>query len=326
MKALILEETGGTDRLVLKEAPMPEINEDSVLVQIHTTTIHPYDLAIISGAFGHKTDFVPGIEGAGVVVRTKNPEFRDLVGRRVACFNTGPGSTGVWAEFAAVNRGAVMPIDDDVDINQAAVLFNTPMSTRMIIDEVQAIHAPSVLINAAFSSIGKMLIQYFKIINIRTLAIVRKPEQVEKLYELGADKVLNSTDSDYDRQLQESILHFSIICALECVGGRDAEKIFSYLPDNSFIFRYGNLSPSAPHFNEEEVKGRGITIRFLALPVWLRGKSYEERYAVFHSNTHEYRAIFTPAVGAEMPLSRDAVEYAKQHSGSEGKVIMKADL
>ena len=58
MKAIILNENGGTDKLIYTEDhPTPEIKPDEVLVNIKATTVNRADLVIRTGYPGLALNF-----------------------------------------------------------------------------------------------------------------------------------------------------------------------------------------------------------------------------------------------------------------------------
>ena len=71
MRAAVLHEYGGSDRIEISELPDPEIGPGTVRVRVHAAGVNPYDWKVRAG---YLKDFVPvtfpvvlGLELAGVV-------------------------------------------------------------------------------------------------------------------------------------------------------------------------------------------------------------------------------------------------------------------
>ena len=68
MRAIVLEEVGGPDKLVVKEVDNPQPKEGQVLVKLKTAALNRRDVWITLGAYP-KINFpaICGSDGAGVI-------------------------------------------------------------------------------------------------------------------------------------------------------------------------------------------------------------------------------------------------------------------
>ena len=57
--------------------------------------------------------------------------------------------------------------------------------------------------DAAASSLGKMFVKFAKEYDIKVVNIVRRQEQVDMLKQLGADNVLNSSDTGFMQHFED---------------------------------------------------------------------------------------------------------------------------
>src|SRR5258708_16465190 len=69
MRAVLCNEWGGPEKLLLKDMPSPAIREGAVRIAVHAAGINFADLLLISGQYQEKPafPFTPGMELAGVV-------------------------------------------------------------------------------------------------------------------------------------------------------------------------------------------------------------------------------------------------------------------
>ena len=70
MKAFVFERTGDpNDVLAVRELPKPKPRQDEILVRVRLSPVHPSDMHIMRGRFGHQPTLPasPGIECVGVV-------------------------------------------------------------------------------------------------------------------------------------------------------------------------------------------------------------------------------------------------------------------
>src|SRR5437763_9664589 len=71
MKAIIVREHGGLDRLELTDIPEPELRHGEAIVRVRAVALNHLDLWVRRGVPGHKFNLpiIPGAEVAGVIDR-----------------------------------------------------------------------------------------------------------------------------------------------------------------------------------------------------------------------------------------------------------------
>ncbi|MDG3086467.1 hypothetical protein P7F88_10230 [Vibrio hannami] len=75
MKAVVLEQTGGSDKLIYKEIDKPALKEGQVLVQIKAAPINFIDTVIREGnmppGMMPELPFISGVEGSGIIALSR---------------------------------------------------------------------------------------------------------------------------------------------------------------------------------------------------------------------------------------------------------------
>src|SRR5215210_2531951 len=86
MKAVVLHETGGLDKLVVEDVPIPSIKPTETLIRVRACGVNRVDLMIREGKVGLPVGLphVMGTEVAGEVVELGTPTRGLEVGQRVA--------------------------------------------------------------------------------------------------------------------------------------------------------------------------------------------------------------------------------------------------
>jgi NADPH:quinone reductase-like Zn-dependent oxidoreductase len=71
MHAVRIHRYGGTDTLSYEQAPRPSVGEGEVLIQVHATSVNPFDSAVRAGYmaayFSHTLPLILGTDVAGIV-------------------------------------------------------------------------------------------------------------------------------------------------------------------------------------------------------------------------------------------------------------------
>ncbi len=136
-RAAILE--AFSEKLVIKELPIPEPQNGEVLVRVEAAPINPSDLSFLKGHYssGKKPPCTPGFEGSGVVVRSGGGLVGWHVnGKRVAFTSTRTSTSGSWGEYALANATEVIPIPDDVSFETAASSIVNPLTALTMLETV----------------------------------------------------------------------------------------------------------------------------------------------------------------------------------------------
>src|SRR5688500_17362211 len=122
MKAFLIDRYSKKDPMRLGEMPMPELQDDDVLIEVHAAGLNVLDSKIKSGEFKrilpYRMPLVLGHDVAGVVAR---------VGSRVRQFKVGDEvysrprdhRIGTFAEFIAVNENDVAPKPRTITMEEA---------------------------------------------------------------------------------------------------------------------------------------------------------------------------------------------------------------
>jgi NADPH:quinone reductase-like Zn-dependent oxidoreductase len=193
MKAIVLHEYGGPEKLKCEDAPDPVAGEGEVLVRLSATSVNPVDFKMRSGAAASRfpVEF-PGILGRDIagVVRT--------LGAGVAGFTPGDkvialGSKS-YAELAVVKAADLVHLPDGMDVVKAAALPLVVLTGEQLISRGTKIQrGQTVLVTGAAGSVGRTAVFVAKKAGAVVIAGVRK-NQLEVAAELGADEVLALDD------------------------------------------------------------------------------------------------------------------------------------
>src|SRR5687767_2842852 len=99
MKAVRIHKTGSPDVLQYEEAPMPSLEKDGLLVQVHATALNPLDVKVRGGSRKITEPFTLGWDVSGVVVESASPDFK--VGDAVYSMMEVDGEGKAYAEYIA---------------------------------------------------------------------------------------------------------------------------------------------------------------------------------------------------------------------------------
>lgn len=217
MKALVYTQYGPPDVLQLKAVEKPIPNDDQVLVKIHATTVNrtdnatikaiPFFLRIVTGLFRPRKQ-IPGSDFSGVV---------EAVGRNISSLKTGDRVFGFddqgamsHAEYTVITEDKVALMPEGLDFQQAAACCEGFHYAYNCINKIPLKEGNSVLVYGATGAIGSAAVQLLKASDVYVTAVCGT-ESVERVKQLGADKIYDYKTEDFTQDKQRYDLVFDAV-------------------------------------------------------------------------------------------------------------------
>jgi NADPH:quinone reductase-like Zn-dependent oxidoreductase len=197
MKAAAIDRYGGPEVLHTQTLPVPTPKAKQVLIRLDTAGIGVWDPYVRSGEFeigGRRFPKVIGNDGAGEVVAVGKQAKRFRVGDRVYGYSM---EGGFYAEYVALDEGAVAPIPPGLTAEEAGALGADGVTAiRGLDDQLHLKPGQAVLLYGASGGIGHLAVQLAKRIGARLLAAASGPDGVELVRKLGADVAVDGKRDD----------------------------------------------------------------------------------------------------------------------------------
>ena len=260
MKAVIIQAPGSSP--VISELPVPEPGTGEVLVKISAAPVNPSDLAGIRRARPEADyPFVPGLEGAGAVVKAGKGLLPGMwLGKRVTCSPV-RGKGGTWAEYMVTSAGHCFPLGKNVDDEQGSMSLVNPLTAIAFIEMAQSGKHRTIINNAAASALGRMIELLCRQNGITLINLVRSADKVAELSMAGSRYVLNTSDPGFAKQFRDLAEKLDARLLFDSVCGEGFPVLVDSMPSGSTIVIYGNLSPKpVVEVNPGTILGRDIKI------------------------------------------------------------------
>jgi len=291
MQALVLRHDGFSGRvgglaipdlaelLAFERIAVPRAGPGQVLIRVACSPVNPSDLHYIKGEYGQprRRGTPAGFEGTGTVVAAGDAQGAALVGKRVSFLAS---ASGAWAELALTEASACVVLRDGVRDDDAAALLVNPLTALAMIALARQAGAHSIVLTAAASQLGRMLIELASERGMTTIAVVRRAGEEAALLARGAKTVLVSSAPDFAAQLDALVRAEKPRILLDAVGDQTAADIFLAMPAHSRWISYGMLADKGPclaHMGQFVFSGKRIEGFWLSR--WLRDASADERAA-----------------------------------------------
>jgi NADPH:quinone reductase-like Zn-dependent oxidoreductase len=261
------------------EFTLPELSAGQALLEVLAAPINPSDVLTLTGLYGMLPPLpaVGGNEGVGKVIAlgpdTKGPAVGQTVLLPVGC--------GTWSTHVQVDAKTLMPLPNDADPLQLAMMTVNPPTASLMLSEFVDLEAGEwVIQNAANSGVGAYLIQLAKARGFKTVNIVRRESAVAGVRETGGDVVLVDGPG-LAKRVAEATGGAKIRLGIDAVGGTSTDNLANCLTDGGVLVNYGMMSGQACQVSPASFVFRDVTLRGFWLAQWFRKAAPEKRMAVF---------------------------------------------
>ncbi|MCA9034386.1 MAG: zinc-dependent alcohol dehydrogenase family protein [Planctomycetaceae bacterium] len=320
--------------LQLEEVPKPVPAHGQVLVRMLTAPVNPSDLMYIRGQYTvqARCPAIPGFEGVGVVEQSGGGlRGRIFTGKRVAVLSKEAGS---WGEYAVAPADQVIPLDSRLTNAQAATFFVNPATAWVMTQEVLRIPPNEwLLLSAASSALGSMIIRLGVALGFRTLCIVRRESQVAALRKIGATEVVvfdgrEENEADFQAGIADIMKGRGVSFAIDPVGGLTGSAIVRSLGPNGHLLVYGTLSGQPLNFSPRALMNTGSRVEGFWLGNFMASKGLFFKLGLVRRLARLVReGTLDSPIQQVVPLCdvRDAVMLAER-SGEEsarGKILIQ---
>eukprot|EP00242_Pyramimonas_sp_CCMP2087_P004498 CAMPEP_0198206994 /NCGR_PEP_ID=MMETSP1445-20131203/10499_1 /TAXON_ID=36898 /ORGANISM="Pyramimonas sp., Strain CCMP2087" /LENGTH=365 /DNA_ID=CAMNT_0043879873 /DNA_START=177 /DNA_END=1274 /DNA_ORIENTATION=+ len=243
MRAVIVKEKVGRFDETCKpcfdvqEVPIPKAKNGEVLVRIARAQINPSDTSFFKGVYGQKLEIPSraGFEGCGVVVESAGDAIP--FGTRVAF-----RSFGTWAEYCTAPVSQCIALTPETEWSNAAGALVNPLTVFSMIEIAKRRQVKTIALTAAASGLGRQLIRYAKACGIESIAVVRRPEQMEICIAEGARVALDSTSPTFEEDLQAACKDGDCRIGFDAVAGPVGAQVLHSLSTGGTLYVYGGLS------------------------------------------------------------------------------------
>jgi NADPH:quinone reductase-like Zn-dependent oxidoreductase len=254
MKAVVIQEHGGVDKLKVEEVPEPEHTEDEVVLKVHSAGLNHLDIWVRKGRVRLELpkEHIPGSDATGVVLaagaKVTNVTVGDEVivnpglscglceycnrGEQSECISFGIiGMTrpGTFAEQAAVPSRNVWPKPAHMSFNEAGAFVLAHLTAwRMLMTRAQLKPGQTVLIHGIGGGVALSALQLAKLAGAEVIATSSSDEKLKRAIQIGADHTINyRTVEDVAQNVKDITSGRGVDIVIDTVGAATWPTDFS---------------------------------------------------------------------------------------------------
>ncbi|WP_435353881.1 NADP-dependent oxidoreductase [Emticicia sp. SJ17W-69] len=206
MKAFVLNRYGKNEKLKFIDIAEPDINENEVLVQVHSAGVNLLDSKIKDGEFKlllpYKPPFILGHDVAGVVVKIGSKVSKYKVGDEVYS-RPADYHIGTFAEYIAITENDLAFKPKNLTMDEAASIPLVGLTAwQALVEKAKLKKGQKVFIQAGSGGVGTFAIQLAKHLGA-TVATTTSSVNKDLVKSLGADIVIDYKTEDFETILKD---------------------------------------------------------------------------------------------------------------------------
>src|SRR5882757_2890972 len=240
----------------VSEPNAPSANE--ALVRMEYAPIAYSDLLLANGVYllRPKLPCVIGGEGAGIVEGVGPGVTSVKAGDRV----TIPFGTFTWSEKVVAPAEGLFVVPSSIDAKTASMLNINPTTAVLLLTQFAKLKPDDwIILNAANAQVSRCIIAIAKSRGLNVAGIVRRPELVEEVKQLGADFV-GVESPDLPKQIQAATGGAQLTLGLDAVGGPATATIARALSPGAHLVVYAWLSGAPIQVGQGDLIAKRINV------------------------------------------------------------------
>ena len=259
MKALVLHEIDGPDKLNYEDAPDPEPGSGETVVRLHAAALNRRDVFVTRGQYpGAKPEALPvilGSDGSGEVVARGEgadgpDEGTEVVINPALYWGDDPQKPGkeyrilglpddgTFAQLVKVPAENVFPKPSHLSHEEAAAIpLGALTAYRALVTRGGVQQGETVVVPGIGSGVATYVVQIAAALGGRVFVTSGSDEKIERAKELGAEDGVNYNSEDWSKELKS--LTGGVDLSVDHVGGEGFDALVSLAKPGSRIVTFG---------------------------------------------------------------------------------------
>jgi NADPH2:quinone reductase len=240
----------------------PTVQPGQALVRVAFAGVNAADILMRRGASSERLPYIPGVEGAGVVVAVAEDVQGVVVGDRVAWAPTSQGAAiGSYAELEAVSASQLIRVPGDVELSLAAGVVLQGLTAGYLVNDIARLGPGStVLVRAAAGGTGRMVVQWASHLGARVIAVVSSDAKAAVALAAGADHALVASDGSVAKEVMTLTDGVGVDYIVNGVGGTTFSDDLDSAAVRGHIAVFGRVAGPPEAFSAIELVQRSITV------------------------------------------------------------------
>ncbi|WP_418965920.1 YhdH/YhfP family quinone oxidoreductase [Cetobacterium sp.] len=323
-KAFLVTETEGTFNRNIVEKDINDLPDYDTLIKVSYSSLNYKDALSASGNKGVTKVYphTPGIDAAGVIVESKNPNLTPGTEVIVTGYDLGMNTSGGYQEYIKVPSEWVVPLPKSMTLKESMIYGTAGLTAaisvyKLIVKGDLKPEDGEILVTGSTGGVGSVAVKILSKLGYEAVGITGKPEEKEFLLSIGAKRVIGREDvNDTSRPMLKGIY----AGAIDTVGGNVLSTAIKSLKYNGVVTTCGNVAGASFESSVYPFIIRGVTL-YGVDSVQI---SSSEREILWNKLAEEWKLHDLDKLCTEITLEElnDRIELILK-GGNKGRVVVK---
>lgn len=226
MRAIVVDEPGGIDRLRLADLPEPEPGPGQAVIDVAFAAANWSDIQKREGVYPDPVRYpaVLGLEVSGTVAGVGPGVDDTLVGRRVAAI-TGPSMLGGYAERVVVGADFLIELPDPMSLEIGAAFPVVALTAYHLINSAYRLAAgETILVHAIGGAVGLAVTQLAVAKGATVIGTVGSSAKAKRPRDLGASLVIDRGREDFVDAVRAHMAGKGVDLVIDSLGGDELPR------------------------------------------------------------------------------------------------------
>ena len=325
MKAMLVDEN---KNLVWSNVEKPVPKDDEILIKIYAAALNRADLLQRNGTYPSPAGWPKwmGLEVSGIIEDMGEKAQRESgkkIGDKVCALLGGGG----YAQYVCAPYGMVMRMPENLSFEQAASLPEAYATCYLnLFYEGHLKQGQTDFIPAGASGLASVAIPMAKSFGARVITSVLSDEIAEKIKNLGADVIINSSKQNVADVLKsEEENGHPVNMAMDCLCGKELGESLPYMAEGGYWVIISTLAGTETNIKLRPILTKGLHI----VGSMLRKRSSDEKSQLLQELTEKLwpkleSGEIKPSVYKVLPIEDATAAHSILQNGENvGKVVLR---
>lgn len=263
-KAFVVDEQGDNQFAgAVREKFQSELPQGEVRIRVYYSALNYKDALSAKGNRGvtKRYPHTPGIDAAGVVEYSEDPEFKPGAEVVVTSYDLGMNTPGGFGQYISVPADWVVKLPSGLGLKEAMIIGTAGLTAAMAVNKIEERIDPEqgeILVTGATGGVGSFAIAMLSRAGYLVGAVTSKTEQAGYLEKLGADRVIPR--NTMEKAVNSPMLKAQWPGAIDTTGGVVLENVIKGTKSQGVVACLGNAASPELHLTVFPFILRGITL------------------------------------------------------------------
>lgn len=246
---------GGPEALKWEEVAIGEPGPGQVKIRHHAVGLNFIDVYHRSGLYKQpEMPFVPGSEGAGVVLAVGEGVTDIAVGDRVAYGN----AIGSYCEERLIQADRLVKLPDEIEFTTAAAMMLQGLTVQYLLRKTYRVTPETVMLfHAAAGGVGLIAMQWASHLGATIIGTVGSEDKAALAKAHGATHVVNYSRENFVERVREITGGKGVDVAYDSVGKDTFPASLDCIKPRGLWVSFGNSSGAVPPFETAILAQKG---------------------------------------------------------------------